>query len=161
MTAIEDGTERSRLSANNDVRGDDRLAQEVLLQQYRVHLVRLAVTPLLNRVVFLVTIGFVVVVNPWSESAMIASLLVATVIANIWLYEQRTLGKEATRLADGLARQSSDAWEDTYIRLQSDDRRYLYGSRLLQSRLIYYESVVWLTIIMVIAISRYFLSYAR
>jgi hypothetical protein len=130
----------------NSESGPDLLAQTILLEQYRLLLVRQSTIPILSRVLSFMTIAFVAISTHLSLVQFSATVLVSIAITYTWSYELRLVSRQARNLADDLARKSGDEEEDFYIKSQYNIRK-LVSARSPTS----YEPLLWLVLTLFLA----------
>lgn len=120
------------------------LVHAMLLEQYRLLLVRQMVLPMLYRVLLFV-IAFFVNFTHLSIAQLASVSIITLLITFTWFYESRSVVNQAQKLADSLAEESEASAQDFSIKLE-----YRLKTSDLFRRFIAVEPIIWLSIIIIV-----------
>ncbi len=87
-----------------------------LIQRHQMIMVRSVALQVLNRLLCLIIAGFLVLANHPSQYQLLATTVVASLIAYLWTLEWRRLSNQLVAIEETLSRNCSEEWEDLYIK---------------------------------------------
>ncbi|MGH9834642.1 MAG: hypothetical protein ACREBD_18585 [Blastocatellia bacterium] len=132
-------------------RDEKNSVPDVLLQQHRITLIRNLVNRTINHLLFLLNVGFLVLVNRLSSIHLIASISFTILVAYLWYLERKLSGIQLRALEAMLAERSGEEWEDIFIQSRYQTTKH---TRLLKP--LRAEPAIWAILVCLLGLLRLF-----
>ncbi|HEY0605977.1 MAG TPA: hypothetical protein VGD58_23840 [Herpetosiphonaceae bacterium] len=123
----------------------------LLLQQYKVLLIRHAAIRITNRFIYLFITAIIIFGGEFSQLELIGISGITGLVGFIWYFESRSLGVQLLGLEDTLSSRIQDYWEDLYIKSRHNKSR---GGNYLAFRILDFEPLLWIYCISLLIFSR-------